>query len=209
MEKTVLFQKPTWKRKASKITIGKKYESSSHTSCGIKAPQATPDNASLPLSSSWGKRKDYDWGYGGIFMWSLLCAAEANKGSIVVGNSRFEMRTRRVGDFGTEVERQMIYVSPSWPTYYIMKKFIEGVWIPQGTWILYSQDNQIFVLNLLSKENCDYIIDGGPWFMDGNYLVMKWWSLGVICEDSSWTCDPLTNYYLWNPTQDNLLYIAI
>lgn len=73
----------------------------------------------------------------------------------------------------------VLYVLGSKPYYPYFKAYIDRVWKPTGSFQIFSKDNGFYVVKFEEKNDCDRILDNGPYYYDRKLIMMRRWFPGL------------------------------
>jgi hypothetical protein len=98
----------------------------------------------------------------------------------------------------------LIYLVGKRPYYMFFKAYIKRVWLPKGKFEVYARDNGFYLVQFELAEDCNKILEGGPWMMDGKFIIMKKWNSSIKYEKDLllsipiWVKFPNLNFAYWN-----------
>ncbi|PKI53756.1 hypothetical protein CRG98_025886 [Punica granatum] len=61
--------------------------------------------------------------------------------------------------------------------YEILKKQFQQLWGPNGSFHLINMPNDYFIARFVVAEAREWVLTGGPWFIQGHHLIMREWTL--------------------------------
>jgi hypothetical protein len=98
----------------------------------------------------------------------------------------------------------LIYLVGKRPYYMFFKAYIRRTWLPKGKFEVFARDNGFYLVQFELEEDCNKILDGGPWLMDGKFIIMKKWNSTIKYEKDLllsipiWVRFPNLNFAYWN-----------
>jgi len=70
----------------------------------------------------------------------------------------------------------LIYLVGKRPYYVYLKAYIERTWMPKGKFQFFARENGFYLIQFEKEEDCNNILTGGPWMMDGKLIIMRKWN---------------------------------
>jgi len=73
-----------------------------------------------------------------------------------------------------------------------LKASVTRMWKPKCSLEIFSRENGFFFFKYVTKEECDRILQSGPWLFDGKLIILKNW-----LEDIGLNRDLLSTVSVW------------
>lgn len=83
------------------------------------------------------------------------------------------------------------YVLGLKPFYLHLKTCVTRLWRPTCLLEVHSRENGFFLFHFGSGDDCDRILQGGPWLFDGRLIVLRLWEADAILERDLFTSVPV------------------
>ncbi|KAK1283222.1 hypothetical protein QJS10_CPB21g01804 [Acorus calamus] len=96
------------------------------------------------------------------------------------------------------------YIIGKTPVYIPFVQFLRKLWKPKGDFSLLLHGNGFFTVKFNLAEDCNSILEGGPWTMEHRPFILKKWSPDVRMEQERlssipiWARIPNLPLHLWN-----------
>ena len=74
------------------------------------------------------------------------------------------------------------YVLGNKPFYLHLKACVAKLWKPKCSMEVHSRENGYFFFKFGEEEECNRILQNGPWLFDGRLIVLKRWTEGLELE---------------------------
>lgn len=105
-----------------------------------------------------------------------------------------------------------IYVFGPEPYYPYFRGYISRVWKPTKEFSIFSKENSFNVIKFNNKQDCERVLEGGPYYYNKKLMMMKKWMLGMkvskelLYSIPIWVCFPNLPLDCW--TKEEISRIA-